>query len=94
MVSLEFSRAVWSLFFRGIIKINTDVGFCGEDWLGFGAVIRDDGGVVKVIVIQWINSDCTAEMVEYLAGRWGLEVVRRLGFIKIVFEFYVLNLIS
>ena len=86
------SRASWIPPRAGRVKLNTDAALLGDGTVGVGAVVRDSQGRIVVMAVRRFRAHWRASLAEAIAGRFGLQLAKRYGYVSIEMEGDALNL--
>lgn len=76
----------WKAPPRGFMKLNTDASICDLGGTGFGAIIRNEAGILIVASTRCIEPVHTPQVAEALCLRWGILMARDQGIQDLIVE--------
>ncbi|XP_057418233.1 uncharacterized protein LOC130712414 [Lotus japonicus] len=85
-------KATWARPPYGIYKLNFDAAVATTGEVGFGLIVRNMLGEVLASAAQYLLHAASAILGEALAFRWSMQLAIQMGFRRVLFETYCLQL--
>ncbi|XP_021749237.1 uncharacterized protein LOC110714988 isoform X5 [Chenopodium quinoa] len=84
----------WRLPAAGNIKVNFDAHLAANNIIGLGVVLRDEAGSIIAAAVKRMKARWSVEQAEVAAARWGMQIAKQLGHLRIELECDAANVVN